>query len=170
MSQLARVNVTKMFTFDAAHMLPDYIGKCANLHGHTYTLIVTFDGHIFPGRTMVLDFAQIKELVQEAVIDDLDHACLNDIDWDRYGDLSCDFQTAGWEESQPTAENMVVAIASRIRGYMRIEEYCEAFEHAHLRAVHLYETANSYASWLADDQGTMIIPLNCEEVGNERGE
>ena len=36
--------LTKSVTFDAAHRLRDYVGKCANLHGHTYKLEVAIAG------------------------------------------------------------------------------------------------------------------------------
>ena len=35
------MKVTKEITFDVAHMLSYYEGRCANLHGHTYKLQVT---------------------------------------------------------------------------------------------------------------------------------
>ena len=36
-----RVYITKRFTFEACHHLPNYNGKCANVHGHSYKLEVT---------------------------------------------------------------------------------------------------------------------------------
>lgn len=32
---MARISVTKIFKFDAAHFLPEHKGKCADIHGHT---------------------------------------------------------------------------------------------------------------------------------------
>ena len=40
------MKVTKEVTFDSAHMLSNYSGKCQNLHGHTYKLQVTVEGPI----------------------------------------------------------------------------------------------------------------------------
>lgn len=37
------MKVTKEITFDVAHILSYYEGKCANLHGHTYKLQVTLE-------------------------------------------------------------------------------------------------------------------------------
>ena len=34
----------KEFTFDAAHNLVRYHGKCEKLHGHTYKMAVTISG------------------------------------------------------------------------------------------------------------------------------
>jgi len=71
------MRVCKIFRFDAAHYLPEYEGKCRNMHGHTWTLEVEVSGSVRKG--MVMDFAVLKSLVKEKVIDCLDHSLLNDI-------------------------------------------------------------------------------------------
>jgi 6-pyruvoyltetrahydropterin/6-carboxytetrahydropterin synthase len=73
------VRVCKIFTFDAAHQLIGHSGKCANLHGHTYRLEVVLEGvPLGPEHTsdegFVMDFAHLKSVVKERVIDKLDHA------------------------------------------------------------------------------------------------
>ncbi|HOV52500.1 MAG TPA: 6-carboxytetrahydropterin synthase, partial [Methanothrix sp.] len=45
--------------FDAAHSLPGYIGKCANLHGHTYQVEVVVEGEIGEDG-FVMDFYHMK--------------------------------------------------------------------------------------------------------------
>lgn len=62
--------IRKQFQFDAAHMLSNYEGKCANLHGHTYTGDIEINAPVADD-DMVLDFNKIKE-----VIDPYDHATL----------------------------------------------------------------------------------------------
>jgi 6-pyruvoyltetrahydropterin/6-carboxytetrahydropterin synthase len=69
----------KEFTFDAAHNLVNYKGKCEHLHGHTYRLQVTVEGEKSEETGMVCDFGDLKQLVQTHVIEKLDHAYLNDI-------------------------------------------------------------------------------------------
>lgn len=72
------MKVTKEFTFDSAHYLPGYRGKCANLHGHTYKLHITVEGEI--GKDgFVMDFGKLKKIVEKNVINKLDHKYLNDI-------------------------------------------------------------------------------------------
>jgi len=72
------MRLTRNFTFDAAHFLPRYRGKCERLHGHTYRLAVTLEGR--PDEEgMLMDFAELKSLVRSAVLERLDHACLNDL-------------------------------------------------------------------------------------------
>ncbi len=68
----------KEFSFDAAHNLVEYHGKCERLHGHTYKIAVTLRGT--PDREgMILDFCELSSLVKEKVVQKLDHSYLNDI-------------------------------------------------------------------------------------------
>lgn len=65
------------FSFDAAHRLEQYHGKCEALHGHTYRFAVTLQGE--PDHEgMVMDFVQLKQIVSEHVLSHLDHSYLND--------------------------------------------------------------------------------------------
>jgi 6-pyruvoyltetrahydropterin/6-carboxytetrahydropterin synthase len=73
-----RSQVTRSFTFDAAHMLPWHPGRCRNLHGHTYRLEVTVEGPIGPNG-IVIDFGDVDDAVQRIVIDRFDHTYLNDV-------------------------------------------------------------------------------------------
>lgn len=71
--------VTKEFTFDAAHNLPRYHGKCERLHGHTFKLHVTLKAPLDTWSGMAFDFNDLKRRVQDRVISVLDHAYLNEI-------------------------------------------------------------------------------------------
>jgi 6-pyruvoyltetrahydropterin/6-carboxytetrahydropterin synthase len=73
------MRVTKEFTFDAAHNLPNYHGKCERLHGHTYRIQVTIESPVDPETGMALDFAILGDVVKEEVVDVLDHRYINDI-------------------------------------------------------------------------------------------
>lgn len=107
--------LTKKFTFDSAHHLTKYKGKCGKPHGHTYTLLVTVEGEI-KKNGMVMDFLDLKKLVQSQVLDRLDHSDLNDIFdnstaenicewiWKKLESLVCDFgvrlyEVEVWETS-----------------------------------------------------------------------
>ncbi|PIZ71641.1 6-carboxytetrahydropterin synthase QueD [Candidatus Peregrinibacteria bacterium CG_4_10_14_0_2_um_filter_43_11] len=70
--------VGKEFTFDSAHFLPKYYGKCEKLHGHTYRLRVSVEGKIGENG-LVMDFVILKKIVKEQVLDKLDHTLLNDV-------------------------------------------------------------------------------------------
>lgn len=62
--------------FDSCHHLPLYEGKCANIHGHTWHLIVEISGEINE-HGFVMDFTELKRYVNE-IIDIYDHKVLND--------------------------------------------------------------------------------------------
>lgn len=70
--------LTKKFTFEMAHALDGYDGKCANLHGHSYHMEVTMEGPAnvedSDGDGIIIDFHAIKDIVQQAIIDRFDHA------------------------------------------------------------------------------------------------
>ncbi len=73
-----QTTVTKEFTFDAAHYLTKYYGKCEHLHGHTYKLQVTLGGQV-QANGLLIDFVILKRIVKKHVLDFLDHKNLNDI-------------------------------------------------------------------------------------------
>ena len=75
---MERVRVSKKFSFCAAHFLPGYPGKCAQLHGHTWEVEITVEGVVDPKTGMVIDFIVLKKIV-EPWVEELDHHCLNDI-------------------------------------------------------------------------------------------
>ena len=52
--------------FDAAHSLPGYQGKCANLHGHTYQVEIVVEGDVGEDG-FVMDFYQLKKILAEAL-------------------------------------------------------------------------------------------------------
>lgn len=72
------MQVTKEFTFDSAHFLPRYYGKCEKMHGHTYRLLVTVEGEVGENG-LVIDFVILKKIVKERVLNKLDHQVLNDV-------------------------------------------------------------------------------------------
>ena len=65
------MTISKDIKFDCAHMLSNYDGKCANLHGHTYHGTVTLEGDVDHSTSMLVDYNVIKK-----VIDDFDHAII----------------------------------------------------------------------------------------------
>lgn len=110
---MPRVRVTRRVHFSAAHRLGradwdevrnrEVFGLCANpnWHGHNYEMDVTVEGEIDAETGYVLDLKQLREMVEERVLDELDHGNLNlDVTW-----LS---------GVNPTTENLVVAIWHRL--------------------------------------------------------
>jgi len=76
---MSNIRITKQFNFETGHALYGYDGKCKNIHGHSYKLSVTVIGkpitdtsHVKLG--MVIDFGDLKTIVQEEIVDQFDHA------------------------------------------------------------------------------------------------
>lgn len=65
--------------FDSAHFLTEYYGKCENLHGHRWRVVVTIGADELQTegtmKDMVLDFGVFKKAVR-ALADSLDHTFL----------------------------------------------------------------------------------------------
>ncbi|MCP4145622.1 MAG: 6-carboxytetrahydropterin synthase QueD [bacterium] len=72
--------ITKSFTLDAAHWLPNVPKehKCGRLHGHTYKIIVGVEGDITPDTGWIVDYNEIKAAF-EPLLTKMDHFCLNEI-------------------------------------------------------------------------------------------
>lgn len=66
-------------SFDSAHFLADYYGKCENLHGHRWRMEVTLGADQLQDegtmRDMVLDFGVFKKAVR-GIAESLDHTFL----------------------------------------------------------------------------------------------
>lgn len=88
------LTLSKTFRFAAAHRLyrqewtPEQnqltFGKCANRngHGHNYRLEVSVSGEIDPETGMLLDASKLQRIVDEQVLDHLDHKNLDlDVPW-----------------------------------------------------------------------------------------
>ncbi|QDQ02592.1 6-carboxytetrahydropterin synthase QueD [Lysinibacillus fusiformis] len=120
-----RVLVSKEFTFDAAHHLHDYEGKCKNLHGHTYRAVLGLSGYTNE-RGLMIDFGDIKEIWKQKIEIFLDHRYLN--------------------ETLPlmntTAENIVVWIYEKLAEALLDEQ---RYNGARVEFIRLYETPTSYA-------------------------
>lgn len=142
------IRVTKEFTFEMAHALQGYEGKCANIHGHSYQLSVTVIGipennEHSSEQGMVIDFSELKKIVQEEVVEKFDHVLVLKENHP-FG------QTPGSSGKrmiltpyQPTCENLLIdfcnRIGSRIASPLR------------LYSAKLRETSTSYAEWVATD-------------------
>mgnify|MGYP000986309101 CR=1 FL=1 len=63
-------------TFDAAHHLRGYDGKCSRLHGHTWTVALSVRGEALDELGMLVDFKALNQLLEETLAP-LDHQDLN---------------------------------------------------------------------------------------------
>jgi len=64
--------------YDSAHLLRDYEGKCARLHGHRYVVEVALQVREVGSMGMAYDFADLKGHLKE-LASSLDHQNINEI-------------------------------------------------------------------------------------------
>lgn len=140
--------ITRRLEFDAGHRIPDHLSQCRHLHGHRYVIEITVQGEIInqsgqPDNGMVMDFADVKAIAKELVVDAWDHAFLC---W-RDDHVVHDFLAAipGHKtvllDLVPTAENLAL-----IAGEILQPEFAKRYGHQlHLHTIRLYETPNCWA-------------------------
>lgn len=73
-----KVTVSKKMTFDSAHHLVGYKGKCARPHGHSWDIEVGVSGPVRSDTNMVVDFKDLGLILKKQIVDRLDHTDLND--------------------------------------------------------------------------------------------
>jgi 6-pyruvoyltetrahydropterin/6-carboxytetrahydropterin synthase len=113
--------LTKIFKFDAAHNLIKYHGKCERLHGHTYRMDVTVQG-VPDEEGMVVDFKDLKDIVNKQVISRLDHSYINEI------------------IEQPTAEYIALWVWEQLNENLRTDHYT-------LYEIKIFETETSFITY-----------------------
>ena len=93
--------VSKRQHFDAAHYLRDYGGRCEELHGHRFEVVVTVEAEALNDIGIAFDFVELKEHLGE-VLKRFDHVCLNDI--------------APFDSINPSSENIAATIYQELAG------------------------------------------------------
>lgn len=75
-----QVRLTKDYTFESAHTLPHVPEghKCARMHGHSFKVEISVEGDVDPNKGWLMDHSDISR-VMEPIVEELDHAYLNDI-------------------------------------------------------------------------------------------
>lgn len=150
MKHSTQIRITKQFSFEAAHLLCGHDGKCKNIHGHSYQFYVTLKGspiddHNNPKYGMVMDFTEIKNIVNELIIEPFDHSLMINKSSPNY--KSGEFKKVAGKiiplPFQPTCENLLTDFAEKIRSRLP--------ENVLLHSLRLQETASSYAEWHASD-------------------
>lgn len=145
---MGTVRLTKEFRYEGAHALMGYDGKCRHIHGHSYILYVTVKGSPSsdiesPKCGMLLDFTELKKIVNETIVFKFDHALTI-----REGAPLIDALKAQYDNIivlpfQPTCENLVIHFAELLSQKLPKE--------VKLFSLKLYETATSYVEWFAEE-------------------
>jgi 6-pyruvoyltetrahydropterin/6-carboxytetrahydropterin synthase len=148
------IRVTKEFKFEMAHALWNYDGPCRNVHGHSYRLFVTLSGvpasePANPKNGMVIDFTDLKSIVRKHIVNVFDHSVVvsRQFDKEKTDMFAKMFGNTVLVDYQPTCENLVSDFADRLSGNLP--------SGVTLYSLKLYETATSYAEWVASDNKSM---------------
>ena len=143
------IRLTKEFHFELAHALEGYDGACRNIHGHSYILFVTVIGNPIelesnPKLGMVMDFGELKRIVNTSIISRFDHTLLlNQNSKMLHTLLTENFGKIEALPFQPTCEMLLPYFAEVISSQLP-----KGVKLHHLK---LNETATSFAEWYASD-------------------
>lgn len=146
--RLPTIRITKQFHFEMAHALSEHDGPCKNIHGHSYQLAVTVSGKPSEhegtsSNGMVIDFTDIKQIVQQHIIAEFDHTLvLNESDKKRFPDLK-NHDKVIYFPFAPTCEMLLVHIVNTLTKFLPAG--------IQLQTVRLNETSTSYAEWHAEE-------------------
>lgn len=136
------IYITRRERFCAAHRLyredwsveenEKVFGKCSNpnWHGHNYELFVTVKGHINPDTGFVIDLRLLKNIVNEVIIEKVDHRNLN---------LDVDFMEGKMASTEVIAKEIFHQLAPHIDRH-----------NALLHSVKLFETENNFVEYFGD--------------------
>lgn len=142
------ITITRRLEFDAGHRIPHHANQCRHLHGHRYALELTVTGMLVEeqgsaDQGMVADFAEVKAIANQAVVEIWDHAFLA---W-KHDRQVLDFlatlpghRTVEFEQP-PTAEHLAATAFDLIEAALAAR-YGPRLA---LSRVRLYETPNAWA-------------------------
>ena len=134
--------ITRRAEFSASHVCAqpsltpeqncELYGAAANPsgHGHNYILEVTLEGDPDPVTGMIYDLKKLKDVIQQTVIDPMDHRFLN-------------YEVPPFDRVVPTTENVAAEIWTRLaphfdRGNPRLNN------------IRLYETEDLFVDYAGE--------------------
>lgn len=136
------MKISKNFAFEASHMLPKHPGKCARLHGHSWTGHVTIIGDVNPSTGFVMDYYDLNQIINKRIFEPLDHRHLGT--WEDFPKEESSLYS--WRalglplNFYPSSENLLRWIVSQLQ--IELKNLCE---------VVLHETCTSAAIWSYSD-------------------
>lgn len=129
--------ITSESSFDAAHFLTNYEGKCKNIHGHRWRVFVTIKGELTNG--MLVDFGDFKKDIKD-LCDYFDHSFIvekGSLDKKLFDLLNKQF-VLRVVEFRTTAENFSKYIFEEMSKKYSVKEVC------------VYETPNNCARYVCE--------------------
>ncbi len=114
--------------FSSAHQLRGYKGKCENLHGHNWRVVLTVRGEKLNDIGILIDFHDLKKYLK-IIMNDLDHINLNDL--------------VPFDRVNPSSENISSWIFSRISVLLKENGFTDIIADA----VTVYESDTSRCTY-----------------------
>jgi len=167
-------SVTKHLTFDSAHYLVNtewsrednikIFHKCClykedglnEPHGHTYHMEVCVMGFVDDNTGYVIDFKELKKILQEGVVEKLDHRLINNIEY--------------FKDKCATVENILHFVWDEIEEQINNIRLRKAWLHS----IKMWETPDSFAvldNTMVSYEKTGITDcknVDCENYGKSR--
>ena len=119
-----KVNVRRHF--DAAHGLRGYEGKCENLHGHRWEVVVCVEHQELDQAGMAFDFALLKKEL-DVILERFDHRNLNEV--------------PPFDQINPSSENIARTIYDELK---------KRLDQAALKYVEAWESPDAWATYSED--------------------
>ena len=111
--------------FDVAHYLREYQGKCEEMHGHRFEVVVTLACDRLNDIGLAYDFSELKKHLNE-ILDSYDHTCINDV--------------APFDAINASSENIAVTIYEQMR--KKLGEFA-----TYLSSVQVWESPTSCVTY-----------------------
>lgn len=131
------MKIAKEFNWEMGHRLTFHKGKCKNVHGHSYKMMIEFTGSS-DDDGMVFDYYDVKDKIQP-IVDELDHAFMVK---DDDAELLKFLKQSGYlhvvVDFESTAENLTGYFLSKIKKAGLPENITKL-------KVRILETENTYA-------------------------
>lgn len=112
----------------SAHQLRGYKGKCENLHGHNWRIILTVKGEKLDNLGMLIDFHDLREILT-GILSEIDHKNINDVSY--------------FLHINPTSENIAYYVYHRMRAVIELKE----IPGIEVDRVRVFETEKSMAEY-----------------------
>ena len=109
-------SITREFHFCYGHRLLHYEGKCAHPHGHNGRVEITLESETLDVCGMVLDFSELKRVVNDWVEENLDHKMVLADDDPLVPVLAAMQEPMYLMPCPPTAENLSKLIFNLVKG------------------------------------------------------
>lgn len=131
------MKIAKEFRWEMGHRLPFHKGKCVNLHGHSYMLLLELEGEL-DENGMLIDYYDLKNIVNP-IIEDLDHSFMvHKDDKEVLNFLSKINSKKVVVDFHSTAENISLYLFDKLKESM-LKKYAVKI------TVRIYETPDDYA-------------------------